>query len=421
MLKRRLVEQREETRVLLAKPLRDRELLAEFRKALSNRLIKVIIGPRRCGKTILSLMGLKGREFHYLNFDDEILGSLRGEQMNELLELLHEVDGRKEILILDEIQNIEGWELFVNRLQRGRYHLVVTGSNSKLLSRELSAHLTGRTQTLELLPFSFREYLGAEDSTLTAETIPEIGLMRKRLDAYAAQGGFPEVLMGLAEPERKKKYLRELFEATVLRDAVQRYRIGRGKDLLDLARVIAGNFSRRTSFKKLSRSLGPSEITLKKYAGYLEDAYLILGVKRFSFKAAESERSIRKYYLIDSGFVQALGFSQSRDFGFLMENIVAVELKRRNMDFYYYLADGRNEVDFVIRENRKIARVIQVTFDEKPMALREVASGLKACQELRTDNLIVITWHEEDVQKKNGVTIRFIPLWKWLIKAGSKE
>ena len=418
ILKRRLIEQKEETKIILGQNLVQREKHREFLKILEPPLVKVIMGPRGNGKTVLSLQTQESHEYnyHYVNFDDEILGSIKPENFNELLELMIEISGQKKYLILDEIQNIDKWELFVNRLLRSNYNIILTGSNSKLLSKELSSSLTGRSLTLELFPFSFGEYLKSKSLPPRAETTSQIGQIRNHLNEYMETGGFPEVLLKLKGTELQKRYLKDLFEATINRDVVHRHRIRYVQELIECANVILSNFSRRTSYRKLSNELKISEHTLKRYTGYLEDAYLILSVKKFSFKPLEIEKSIRKYYAIDTGYIHVKGLSSSEDFGLLMENLAAVELKRRGYEFYYYLLKERNEIDFVIKENRKISEVIQVTYDPDGIRDREVRMGLETCRVLHTERLTVITWYHEDDEIKDHIKIQFIPLWKWLLK-----
>ncbi len=420
LIKRRLLEQKEEAELILDQELVERKKQAEFQEALPAHLVKVIIGPRRSGKTVLSLQSQKNRQnnYYYVNFDDEILGSIEPENLNFLLELMLELFGQKKTLILDEIQNVEKWELFVNRLLRADYNIILTGSNSKLLSKELSSALTGRSLTIELLPFSFEEYLISKDISLSGQTTHEISQIRKHLNDYMEFGGFPEVLFQFAgkgyKNDFRKKYLKELFEATINRDVMHRHRIRYPRELAECANVITSNFSRRTSFKKLGREIGVSEHTLKKYAGYLEEAYLIISVKKFSPKPVEIEKSIRKYYSMDTGYIHAKGLSSSEDFGLLMENLVAIELKRRGYEFYYYLLKDRNEIDFVIRENRKITEVIQVTYDEGEIRSREMANGIETAKQLGAKKLTIVTWYRDEKEMKGDVSIRFVPLWKWL-------
>lgn len=405
---------------MLGQELVERRKQAELQAALSAPLVKVIIGPRRSGKTVLSLLLQRNREddYYYVNFDDEVLSSVGPADLNEVLELMLELFGQKKYLIMDEIQNVDKWEFFVNRLLRADYNIILTGSNSRLLSKELSSALTGRSLTVELYPFSFEEYLISKKISFEARTTREISEMRGRLSDYMELGGFPEVLFqftgeGYADALRRK-YLKELFDATINRDVMHRHRMRYPRELIESANVITSNFSRRTSFKKLAREIGVSEHTLKKYAGYLEEAYLIISVKKFSPKPLDIEKSIRKYYSVDTGYIHAKGLSSSENLGLLMENLVAVELKRRGHEFYYYLLNDRNEIDFVIRENRRITEVIQVTYDEGELKEREVANGFETARQLGAKKLTIITWYREEEDQKEDISICLVPLWKWL-------
>ena len=421
LIKRRLLEQKQEAQLILDQKLVKREKQKELHEALNAPLVKVIIGPRRSGKTVLALQSreILGDDYCYLNFDDEILGSIDTGDLNLVLELVIELFGQKSFLILDEIQNVDKWELFVNRLLRANYNIILTGSNSKLLSKELSSVLTGRSLTIELLPFSFAEYLDSGNINISAQTTDEISRMRGYLKDYIELGGFPEVLFrltgsGMADTLRNK-YLKELFDATINRDVMHRHRVRFTRELIECANVITSNFARRTSSRKLAREIGVSEHTLKKYTGFLEEAYLLFSVKKFSPKPLEIEKSIRKYYSIDTGYIHAKGLASSINFGFLMENLVALELKRRGHEFYYYLLNDRNEIDFITRENRQITGVIQVSYDENELREREVSNGLATAKKLGAPGLTIVTWYGEGEEMKEGVPVHFVPLWKWLL------
>lgn len=422
LVKRRLIEQRQDVEKILAQPLVERENLGDYRRALRTAPVKVIVGPRRCGKTILALQGLEGLKHHYVNFDDEVLGLLRREELNVVLELLVELFGETDILLLDEIQNIRGWELFVNRLHRSGRNVVLTGSNSRLMSRELGQVLTGRTLTIRMFPFSFREYLGTDTPNETdSMTTSEVGLIRARLTEYLDEGGFPEVVLGMPDSELKRRYLRELFDATVSRDVLQRYRVRNAAELAGFANLLASSFSRRVSIRRMSRAVGLSEHTLTRYASYLEEACLVLSCPKYSMKARESVRSLRKYYLVDTGFVTAKRLTSTPDVGLRMENVVAVELARRGLGLHHYLARDRYEVDFVILEGRKVDRVVQVSSDETGLRERETRHGIMAAEELGTPRLDVITWLHEGQETHGAIEVTYVPLWKWLLQSQREE
>jgi hypothetical protein len=415
-IKRRLTEQETYTKKFLDKPLIQREHFSNYQKQLTTNLIKTILGPRRAGKTTLGLLLLKKTNFYYVNFDDEILSTLKREDLGGLLELLNELFGKRPYLFLDEIQNIDSWELFVNRLQRLGYNILLSGSNSKLLSKELSSHLGGRTLTLEILPFSFKEFLTAKHFTTIKETDEEIGRMKNQLQEYLQWGGYPEIIIDLSDPDLRKKYLNELFDTIIFRDITKRFNIKYTAELVALATVIINQFSTRTSLTKVSRDLEISSHTIKKYISYLEEAYLVVSSKKFSYKPREIESSFRKYYCIDTGLLNAKKTTLTKDFGKTLENTVAIELRRRNIDLYYYIVDNKYEVDFVIGDSTAIKEVIQVVDDEKEIPRRETKTGILACKKLHCHTLTIITWNTETKKLEGDITIQNIPLWKWLTK-----
>ncbi len=419
LIKRRLIEQEEVRKEITEKNLVHREKQEEVTKLMKTNLIKSIIGPRRAGKTTLGLISLK-KDFYYINFDDEVLSTLRPTQLGYLLEYCNELFGKRKKIMLDEIQNIKRWELFVNRLQRLGYNVLITGSNSKLLSKELSTHLGGRSLPIELLPFSFREFLRARKIGVK-QGDAGIGVLKRALEKYMLMGGFPEVIINDFKKELRNSYYREIFRTIVERDITQRHNLRYPNEIKTLALLLMNYFSSRISFRKLSKDLGISVHTIKNYLYYLEEAYLFITSKKYSTKPKESELSLRKIYCIDTGIINSFKASSSRDFGRLMENTVAIELKRRAFPLYYYLSDDNKEVDFVIKRNNRIKWVVQVVYDNNGIPERELKNGLKACKELKCKNLIIITWNKESSARKSGIKVVYKPLWKFLLDDDIKE
>jgi len=387
---------------------------------VGDEIIKVVTGPRRAGKSIFSLHLLKNSATAYANFDDEVL--IRLKDYDELLKELHACYGSKKQLLFDEIQNLPGWELFINRLQRQGYNITLTGSNARLLSGELATSLTGRHVPIEILPFSFREILVAEKFQLdTGKTLsPETkGRALGLLERYLVNGGFPEVVVKKLEP---KGYLDTLMDSLILRDIVKRYSVRLSGKIYDLHGYLLNNFAAECSFRKLAERLGfKSVTTLEKYMGYLEEAYLIYILQRYSDKAAERLGTPKKIYLVDNGYVAAAGVQFSPDRGRLMENLIFSELLKvgsepnRNL-FYYKTRNGR-EVDFITRKDRVVDSLIQAAYSlaAPETKEREAKALIEAGEELRCDNLLVVTWDHEEIVKARGKEIKFIPLWKWLL------
>ncbi len=377
-------------------------------------LIQVITGPRRAGKSFFTIRQLPRKAaFGYVNFDDERLAGRSGD---EIVAAINEVSGAPKTLFFDEIQNLPGWELFINRLQREGYHLLLTGSNSQLLSSELATHLTGRYLQTTLLPFSFREFLRTRGGRLTSAE-------KQALFArYTTSGGFPEVLL---KDLNRKDYLATLFDAVVYKDIVKRFRIHSVPAIENLATYLISNIASEYSFTTLSKVTGVRSVhTVRKYLGYLEMAFLFFSVPRFSFKVKDQITAGRKIYCIDNGFItaKAAGFSENR--GRLAENLAAISLKRQELSgsltFYTWKNSQQEEVDFVIRRKNRITELIQVCTDTTVTATRnrEIRALIKAGIELECSQLRILTDTEEKVVEEewygNRGTIIYEPLWKWL-------
>lgn len=417
-LKNVLLEQKMEVAELFEIKTIQRDREVEIKKALENNLIKVLIGVRRCGKSFLAHQILRGKEYGYVNFDDERFVGARTEDLNDFLEAINEISPNAKHLLLDEVQNIEGWELFANRLKRSGYNIVITGSNAKLLSQELATHLTGRHISLELFPFSFKEFLKRKDLIFSDQDLyltKNRATAKKALEEYMQQGGFPE----LFSIENKKQYLRDLYDKIISRDIMPRHKVRFGKELKELAVYLFSNFGSRFTYRKLKNVFEiKSSHTVKNYVNYLEEAYLIFELLPFSFKLKQQLNSARKIYCIDNGMINAISFQNSPNSGRMMENVVFLDLKMKNWEIYFYINESGGEVDFVVRENRKIFQLIQVCYDLKNIETkeRELSALIKSSEELGCDNLTVITWDEDGNETYKDKKINFVPLWKWLLE-----
>jgi len=404
-----LARQKEELRRIRSRRYIKRNIIIP---ALGKSIIKVISGPRRAGKSFFAIHEL-AENVGYVNFDNENLVNV--ENYEEIIEALKSLYNNPKTIFFDEIQNLPRWELFVNRLQRQGYELILSGSNANLLSAELSTHITGRYLSTLIFPFSFKEYLGLSEKNLTESEI------KSCLDKYIVEGGYPEPIV---EGIDRKSYLSTLFDSVVYKDIIKRHNPGYPKELESLANYLISNAGTKVAYKNLTDPAGiGSEHTVKKYIGYLEEAFLIFQVRRFSFKIKEQERANKKIYVIDNGLITARAFSFSENAGRLYENAVAIELKKRELggelEFYYY--GNKYEVDFVVKKGTTVESLIQVSFDFKGRETkeREIRGLLHASEELNCDNLMVITGEysgEENVSwfgKKRNV--KFIPLWQWLL------
>lgn len=389
-----------------------------LRNALGLPLIKVIMGARRCGKSTLARMALADQDHACVNFDDERLAWLKTEDLQRVEKELRALWPSAKTWLLDEVQNVPGWELFVSRLQRAGRSLVVTGSNSKLLSRELATHLTGRYVPIELLPFSFAEFLSARNDPAPGPDVAtrERAGLERRLEEYAVLGGFPEVVLSGASGE----YLRELHDKIVSRDVAARYRVKHPRTLKELSLYFFSNPAALMSYNRMQRAFAVRSVhTAERYVQFLEEAYLIFVARPFSLKFSESVRQPRKVYTIDNGMTCALSTKLSRDRGAMLENLVFQELRRRGADVFTW-AQPDHAVDFLVREDRRVAKLIQVCagLDGEETVAREYRALRKAAKALRCRDLLILTPDGAEAPERfvpEGPAVKVEPLWRWLI------
>lgn len=385
---------------------------------LDSPLAQIVIGVRRSGKSTLCHKVLSGRNINYayLNFDDERLYKLKTEDLNTLLEALYIVYGDFEYLFLDEIQNISEWFLFVNRLLRQNIRLVITGSNAKLLSSELSTHLTGRYNKIELFPFSFSEYCEYKGVDVSDLSTRGVALKKSAFSDYILRGGFPE----LFNIKNTRGYIQGLLDSIIRRDIQQRFRVKYIESLRMIANHLIDNFSQEIIYKDLAErfALGSSH-TAENYVGYLKQAYLLLGIKKFSYKSKERIRN-EKSYVIDLAFVSEREDSlMGENLGWRLENLVYIELLRRTRPLFrdvYYYRKGY-EIDFVVAEGNRVVELIQVSVDvSSPKTYtREVSALVKASEELRCDSLTLITLNDNRKVTESGKDINIVSIIDWLV------
>ncbi len=423
-LKRILSNQKAELDVVNLEALCSRKEEQEIQ--LDSKLAQIVIGVRRSGKSTLCMKVLmqSGVHFAYVNFDDERLQKVGVEELDVILQELYAIYGSFTHLFLDEVQNVDGWHLFVNRLLRQGIKLVLTGSNANLLSGELSTHLTGRYHQIELYPFSFSEYCTIRGVDAHGMTTKAYGLRDKALDEYLMSGGFPELI---ASPEiSKRDYLFSLREAIVKKDICQRYKIRYKQTLSDLANRLLDWFCQEKSYNDIAKEMSINSVhTVKNYITYLQNAYLLCLLPKFSLKSSE-RNSARKMYAVDNAFIsQHENTLLTESFGLRLENVVAVELLRRLHSEYeqlYYLRKVQDfEVDFVVVESSHVRELIQVTYDfVEPSAKlynREVNGLIKGSHLTRCDNLTLIMMRGEprDIQVE-GKIVHCVLAADWLLQ-----
>lgn len=397
----------------LSRKLVGRQMSTSLSKALPTRLVKVITGPRRAGKSTLAFQVLADKKFAYLNFEDDALND--DINSDELIEAMDEVYGKTDYTFFDEIQNYPRWASFINKLHRRERNLVITGSNSRLLSRELGSALTGRHLPFELLPFSYQEFLSAPSN----ETSDDSEAFRR----YLTQGGFPEVVLGGSEPH---DYLRTLFDSVVLRDIVTRHRIRSSTAIRDLLNLLINNAASRFSARSLERSLGSLSIaTVQKFISYSREAYLVQDLQPYFFKPRMRLKADRKIYAYDNGFISAMSQPATSNDSRLLENIVFIELVRRgfkpNLDLFYYQTRSGTEVDFLLREGARNIELIQVAQNISALKTREreLRALHQASEELKVANLTIITLDTKETIRESGSKIQVVPCRQWLREAYS--
>lgn len=387
---------------------------------LDSNLAQVVIGVRRSGKSTLCYNVLKAHKdkFAYVNFDDERFQDMQTSDLNTVLEVLYKVYGDFKYLFLDEIQNIDGWHLFVNRLLRQRMHIIVTGSNAKLLSGELATHLTGRNDQIELYPFSFVDWCHCKEVDLESKTTKAEALRRAAFDEYLKQGGFPELL----NAKNKTRYVGNLVNNILKRDIEQRHKIKYVEAFEQLAHHLMNIAPATIVESELASVVGiKSNHTVNNYINFLKEAYLMLGIKRFSNKSRQRVRA-EKVYPIDVALMDSRQDAfAGENVGWRLETIVYIELLRRNRsinrDVYYYKNDSGYEADFVVCRDNVVEEIYQVSYDiskEKTLK-REMRGLLTASKETRCNNLYLITDFQRDEVIVEDKTVHIVPAYEWLI------
>jgi len=383
-----------------------------FKKYATSKQITVILGIRRSGKsTLLKQFSLKLPNFYYINFDDERLINFSVHDFNNLTIIWKKKFDSKYILV-DEIQNVANWERFARRMHDEGYKLFITGSNAKLLSSELSTHLTGRYQKIELFPFSFSELVEyGRIGTLSSLTSVVKAKILKLFDEYLLHGGFPEYIK-----YKDSEYLKRTYEDIIYRDIITRFGIKEVKSFRKLTNYIFTNFAKEASYNTLKNILGiKTTMSVRNYVGFLEESYLVFELFKYDFSLKKQYISDKKLYVIDNGMRNATAFYVSADRGRLLENLVYIELKRRGKNLYYF--KDKSECDFLIQEKNNIVQAIQVTQKiDQTNEKREFKGLMNAFDRLNIKNGLILTENQNKIQTVNSRKIIIKPIWQWLLE-----
>lgn len=412
-MKTTILNQRAERDELMSRPYQQRHTKYHTGELLQNPLIKLITGPRRVGKSVFALLLLQGRNFAYLNFDDNQLLEKWDEEL--VLSLLNDVYPDYDFLLLDEIQNLPDWDLWVSKLYRRGKNLIITGSNAKMLSGEMATVLTGRYLQIEMLPFSLKETMNWRN--INPQQEEQTAQARALTDDYMRNGGYPETI---STRNITKSYLSTLFDSILLKDVAKRHNIRNTTDLYNLATYLLSNFCNPISANELAEALGMSSVTTtQKFCNYLNEPYLFFYLPRFNNKLKLMKKAPSKVYVIDNGFVQSTAFNLSDNLGRLLENQIFIELLRRGYipgnTLFYYRSRNDKEIDFVTRQGTKVEQLIQVCYDmtSEKTRNRELNALVECAEELHCNHLIVITDNEQEEIEWKNKRISIIPVFEY--------
>lgn len=373
--------------------------IARFHQAaidLHSPQIQVIAGVRRCGKsTLLRQLIRKVEKPAYFNFEDVRIFDFEVDDFTKL----EAVMGEASHYFFDEIQNVDGWEVYIRQLHDRNKRVIITGSNASLLSIELGTRLTGRYTLHELYPFSYQEYLqfkklpASSDSTAT----------------YLREGGFPVYLL-LGQQDT----LQQLLKDILYRDIAVRHRIRNAHILVELALYLATNTGKLISYNSLRKMLGVgSTNSVSDYIHWMQDAYILQTLEKFSWSAKERAVNPKKVYFIDTGLAKLNSQSFSEDTGRLLENAVYLQLRRTNNQLFYY--SEKKECDFLVFDGNQCKEIIQVTrhLDDDNLK-REIGGLIEAAQHFSLNRGLIITLDQEDNWKEDGIEIDIIPFHRWV-------
>ena len=380
-----------------------------------NEII-VITGIRRCGKSsLLKIISKKLKEkFVYMNIDDIRLTDFKVENFEDIEDIVSERYGIKTnvIFLLDEIQNVPFWERWVNNLYTKRIKVFVTGSNSSLLSSEISTFLTGRNKVIKLYPFSFKEFLLVKKIKIDYQTTDERRAISQAFNYYFENGGFPLVIIN-DDLSLSKQY----FEDILNKDIIKRYNLKKIKELNNLILYLFSNVSKTYSYSTLKQVSSIKSLSMiNNYIGYLKNVFVASTINKFDYSIKKQKVSSSKFYVLDNSFLKTVAFNFSENAGKRLENLVFIELVRDGNEVYYHAKN--NECDFIIKEGLKITKAIQIclVLDNAVTKKREVDGLIEALKEYRLKEGLILTLDKEEefILKDKKIIIK--PVWKWLLE-----
>lgn len=405
---------------------------------LSHDFITTITGPRRAGKTFLCFQLMKQlfekrvskENVLYVNFEDEKLLGANAEDLNGILDAFFEltnIDKKQNIfLFLDEIQNVENWDAWIRRIYdtHKNIKIILTGSSSKLLSKEISTSLRGRVINIEVFPLSFKEFLAWKKIKYELKTVlysKERFVVKKEFDEYLINGGYPAIVFN--KPLREQ-VLQNYLESMIFKDIIERHNLKEIKKLKILVKILFASTAKEISYNKIANKLKSiglsiSKNTIIEYISYFDDAYLFFQNLKYEYSLTKQLGSMKKIYCIDNGLLNAVSFKFSDDTGKLLENLVFIELKRRKKEVYFN--KNKHECDFLIKTKNKVTETIQVTKElNEDNYTRETTGLIEAMKKFKLKNGIILTLEQSEEKKIDGKQVKIIPIWKWLLEKNSE-
>ena len=412
VLKQIIIDQKE---MYLGNPLISRDY------DLEENVNYCFVGIRRTGKSYMmyqqihDLMndGISSSQIVYVNFEDERLLEIGVDDLNTILELGIEFSGSKgkPYLFLDEIQNVDGWEKFVRRVADMKYRINITGSNSKMLSKEIASTLGGRFMIVNVFPYSFKEYLSANH--IENVRLDQIGTKKRadivsQYEQYVTYGAFPE----LVDIKNKRPFLNNIYQTVYLRDIITRNKITNDFAVRLILKKIAESVTKALSFNRLTNIVKSAGVSIGKqtvinYVGHMLDSYLIFSLQNYA-----SKKTSPKYYFMDTGL---LGLMLLDCRTAQLENLVAVELIRRYGFENVYFFENNIEVDFYVPSENLAIQVSMQVLEDVDTLERETKAFVKLNQFIPDTKCLLVTNSEETKLNCDGIKIDVVPAWKWLL------
>ncbi len=420
-----------------SRPFRKTFVRTKYQKEVSHKAnadeILFIKGVRRSGKSTILLNhieelianGVPKEDILFVNLEDpRFATSLSLGLLEEIKQayLYYMNPSKRPYIFLDEIQNIEGFEKWLlKEYELQSSHLFATGSNSKLLSKEIGSSLSGRYLDIQVSPLSFKEFLGF--NTIEIEKPYDLASRQMEIERYFEQfisyGGFPKVVL-IEDVSLKEAELKNYFDSILLRDVVARYKLDNFRVLEQLSILLLSSIGNLISITKIKNRMGVSHDLASRYIEYLENTYMIQSVPLFDWSLQKQYVNPKKIYSIDTGLSKRVSFEVGKRMGDMLENIVYLELKRRYSEIYYFKTSQGYEVDFLLKEYEQITHLLQVsqTLEDDKTKKRELRALVKAYDELKhvdSIRLWLLTMDESSIEQIDGKEIEIINILEWLL------